>query len=427
MKHISIFPILAILLFSFQTEAQRMLPDSMWTKQNSGTNDNLHSVRFSDESNGWIAGEKTLLSTGNAGADWIMKDSLEDPMSRYRDLHIDHQDKLWTILQKDTILDTLGNTESITMIRKSTDGGNSWEEKFRISGYLINKIIFSDTLHGFLIGSDGFILRSTDGGESWTDTLQFAPLLRDIFFLSDSVGFIAGDQTTLLKTTNAGLSWDGLTDIPAYSSFSSVFFLDENNGWAGGSLGRMFYTSNGGDNWDSLQFSPQDYFQDIYFKSQLVGWASSANGRLHYTQNGGNSWQIYQAPAENLREIYFSSADYGWIVGSNGTILFTDNGGGEIGIDEYEQGNLNASVFPNPFQEKLLISVQLKNNAGCRLSLYTLNGTQIESSVLKNLDTGDNLLDANNHLNSIAKLKPGLYLLEISNGNLKTTKRIIKL
>jgi len=427
MKHISIFSIPALLLITIQLQAQQMLPDTSWVQQHSGTDDKLHSVQFIDDSSGWIAGEKTLIGTTNAGEDWIMIDSLEDPMSWYRDLHIDHKDKLWTILQKDTILDTLGNTESITVIRRSMDSGVSWDEKFRTSAYLINKIIFSDTLHGFLIGSDGVILRSTDGGENWTDTLQFGPLLRDIFFVSDSVGYIAGDQSLLLKTTNAGLSWDGLTNIPAYSSFSSVFFLDENQGWAGGSLGRMFYTTDSGSTWDSIQFNQQDYFQDIFFKSQQIGWACSANGRLHYTQNNGNSWQVYQAPAENLREIYFSSADYGWVVGSKGTILFTNNGGGEIGVDEHKQGNLIASVFPNPFHEKLWISLQLKNNDRCQLSLYTLSGTQIESRTLNELEAGDNLLNAGNHLSELSGLKPGLYLLEIINGSHKITKSIIKL
>jgi len=123
---------------------------------------------------------------------------------------------------------------------------------------------------------------------------------------------------------------------------------------------------------------------------------------------------------------------------SNGvwTLEITDDGPEDVGtvngwaleICEYIQGTLNLNefelgnllVWPNPTSET--INIKLSNNVSnsdVHVNLYDIQGRTIQRLTYK---TNSNTFIISINLN---KVESGIYLLEIKQGNKKTTKKII--
>ena len=105
------------------------------------------------------------------------------------------------------------------VILKTEDGGNSWQEKYRESGYHWYKIKFVDSNVGFSFGRDnnykGKLLKTIDGGETWMDMgcpfnayNYLSPSSCDLFLVDTDTLYVASDQ--LMKSTDGGNSFSQL-------------------------------------------------------------------------------------------------------------------------------------------------------------------------------------------------------------------------
>ncbi len=105
------------------------------------------------------------------------------------------------------------------VILKTEDGGNSWQEKYRQSGYHWYKIKFVDSNVGFSFGRDnnykGKLLKTIDGGETWMDMgcpfnayNYLSPSSCDLFLVDTDTLYVASDQ--LMKSTDGGNSFSQL-------------------------------------------------------------------------------------------------------------------------------------------------------------------------------------------------------------------------
>jgi photosystem II stability/assembly factor-like uncharacterized protein len=152
-----------------------------------------------------------------------------------------------------------------------------------------------------------------------------------IFFLDDRHGWIVGTQGTILKTADGGKTWEQ-TPIEAESLLQS-YFLDDRNGWVVGKFGTILRTVNGGANWDPVKLTPDARVDNIHLRGirfapdRINGWIVGDQGTILHTGNGGDTWQLQPPPsAGNAKEpkpdLYsvFIDEDFCWAVGSNGAI-----------------------------------------------------------------------------------------------------------
>ena len=109
---------------------------------------------------------------------------------------------------------------------------------------------FVDQNTGWAVGPTRLI-HTEDGGASWNSQSHPAGgsiTLRDVEFVSPSIGWIVGEGGTILHTTDAGANW-----VPQVAGTSNILnavdFLDENNGWAVGESGTIIHTNDGGATW----------------------------------------------------------------------------------------------------------------------------------------------------------------------------------
>jgi hypothetical protein len=90
-------------------------------------------------------------------------------------------------------------------IRKTIDGGTSWNVIILPTANLINSLYFPSASIGYAACYGGQILKTTNGGNNWfLQTTGTGSSLYSIFFINDLTGYVSGVDNTVLKTTDGG-------------------------------------------------------------------------------------------------------------------------------------------------------------------------------------------------------------------------------
>jgi photosystem II stability/assembly factor-like uncharacterized protein len=279
------------------------------------------------------------------------------------------------------------SSASFAAWQKQKSGTLSW----------LHGVYFFDEKYGFVVGTNGTILRTTDGGVNWTKADSPAQdNFRDIVFLDEQIGWIlcernifklkAGESRSyLLRTRDGGETWlpvnfpknaantaitrfilsndgkklwavgevgtlyaldgSGLRWLKKETSTRYLLnggaFLDENTGWLVGAGATLLATADGGAVWhdNSRQAEIKPRFNSAFFSSPKQGWIVGTNGKILVTTNGGKSWSEQNSGTDaGLTDVKFVSDQTGFAVGEGGTVLSTKNGG-----TNWEQEKVNAS------------------------------------------------------------------------------------
>ena len=162
--------------------------------------------------------------------------------------------------------------------------------------------------------------------------------LKNVFFINNNIGWIVGSDGYIVKTTNGGLNWVQQNGGTNYY-LTRVRFVDENNGWVVGESGIILKTTNGGDTWIDQNIGTAGNLLDVKFISNTTGWIVGWEGTILKTTDGGNTW-IFQNTLNNydLFSIDFIDDSVGVSVGvtnadvsptetDSSIILKTTNGG----------------------------------------------------------------------------------------------------
>jgi photosystem II stability/assembly factor-like uncharacterized protein len=105
---------------------------------------------------------------------------------------------------------TTGFAVGYHFILKTEDRGNTWQTKYdgSIWPHYSNCINFSDSLHGFIMNDDSLFL-TNDGGDIWQgiSLANYSELysFTSVWFTDSVTGYIAGSNGIILNTTNGGI------------------------------------------------------------------------------------------------------------------------------------------------------------------------------------------------------------------------------
>jgi len=125
---------------------------------------------------------------------------------------------------------------------------SSFLKMFILMSLLINNF-YVKSQTGFIMGSNGLLLKTTNGGSSWdsmpTGTTK---ILWESYFINNQTGWIAGgdyDETGMvIKTTDQGETW-----VQQFSTNSNwmtnIWFINSQTGFAVGSSRKVIRTTNG--------------------------------------------------------------------------------------------------------------------------------------------------------------------------------------
>lgn len=420
----SYYFILLLLLFFFDANAHSQ---SYWKKLNSPVSVNLRNCVFTDELNGWAAGDDgVIIHTSNGGNSFVIQNS---KISYYiHDIFFLNKRLGWVVANEFLF--------SGTAILSTTNGGNNWTSYlFPDTSKFFRTIYFRDSLNGFMGGFAGAIYKTSDAGNNWTaakiDTSEFSgfPISR-IVFTSPLTGFACGGYTdvagVIWRTSDGGFNWSA----GAYSPEPFYDFYVKNADdliCAGGDFEygvQITKTTNAGLIWNysSLKLFGQAY--SIDFRTPGEGWMSlgySMNWAV--TRDSGNTWE--SLPVTDNAEIYsvdFTDSIHGWAVGSNGTVLKYVPV--SVNIDQ-ENSIISESIklkqnFPNPFNPTTEIRFSLNESSNVILKIYDALGKEITTLINKYLYAG-----SYSEIFEGSQLPGGIYFCILKSGNISVSKKML--
>ena len=321
-----IFPLVLFLIML----SSNVIPQSGWFQQNSGTTSPLNALNFLNEQTGFVSGG--------------------------------------------------------TVIYKTTDGGNTWQQKALPDTSSIQAIRFLNSLTGFACGgryinqyeSRQYLFKTTNCGESWTLLFQASGLMthenfKDVFSAGNRIYLCVGGTGSmstaggLLVSTNAGASFNSIT--PAFgSSHDKLSFINEMTGYVSTTYStdipymkrHIFKTTNGGSNW-SISFRDTSMLNvftqgdlNMMFTDANNGFALYNRGtytKFAKTTNGGVSWDTAAFPYNKHLSLNFANANTGWVSGyyypDSIMIMKTTNGGTNWFVQKKGIDNLFSMYFIN--------------------------------------------------------------------------------
>lgn len=292
-----------------------------WSKQDSKTFAWLRSIHFFDENTGWIGGSNgTFLTTKDGGENWEKTEKFTDDTI----LNIYFKDKNigWLLCERDIF--SLG-TKSPSYLMKTNDGGENWEriEFKNEQRRRITNLFFADSGFGLAIGEMGILYGLGDDNQTWKQmSSPSSYLMLDGVFTDNLHGTMVGGGGTILFTEDAGASWDAaLVADNSRKKLNSVFFINKKNGWTVGSNGKIYQTVNGGRYWRLQRTNSTKNLNDVFFADSAEGWAIGDNGTILYSTTAGNTWQEIDSKSRHKLEKIFFVGKKGWIIGFGGTIL----------------------------------------------------------------------------------------------------------
>ncbi|MBN8678543.1 MAG: T9SS type A sorting domain-containing protein [Chitinophagales bacterium] len=235
----------------------------------------------------------------------------------------------------------VGYTMSSDHIYKTTNGGQTWTEKYypgQISGsevYFFNEIHFVTEQIGFVVGwdflnADYLILRTDNGGNGWTPYTYEQGFsigeCNDLDFPNPLTGYVAGDQGLIFKTTNGGSSWQ-VSSTPGGSDneLVAIDFVNDQTGFVLSlSNQKLFKTTNGAASWTSISLPTA--FRNLQFFTTQTGIAEAPDG-LFKTTDGGQNWvRVGEVFTSGLNFVQFTDPNTGFAWISNGPVKTVDGG-----------------------------------------------------------------------------------------------------
>ena len=420
-------------LFSLSTSALH----SQWIQQSFPTNELLEKVRFVDSLNGWVIAENHLYKTTDGGMIWDSKLPLTN--GGYA-----------LCAPNQNIVLCSSNTLTYPFydaLRKTTDGGGSWQTIDSGKGYRYFKFQFLDADTGFVAGSavspsqidTPIVRKTTDAGLTWHTIFTVSNAGDDMMGISFIDGQTAWAVTyfgLMYHTTDGGQSWDfqdsvGRASPDHYVPVRDVQFTTRDSGWAvGGITGSnvIARTIDGGATWSFL--SPGGgSLREIAMLNSHVGWfVGSINFPpfIARTTNAGESWvQQYTVPmtTTGLESISMLTENYGWAVGEQG--IYRTINGGVTGIDETSYQPMRSFLeqnYPNPFNPSTTIKFELPRTSHVNLSVYDVLGRQV--SVLVNERTNAGVYEVKFDASGLAS---GVYFYRLIAGSFTQTKKLLLL
>jgi len=210
----------------------------------------------------------------------------------------------------------LGSTKSDGLIIQSTDGGQTWHERYRCSEELFN-LKFANHKVGWVVGSNGTILRTADGGNSWKRQISGTNvLLTGLAVLDSSEAWVAGASGTLLYTNDGGVTWNE-RKINSHVGISDITFVDPKHGRAIG-YGTILITNDGGKTWELKSSGDWKQLSSVLFVNANIGWITVGPVVLR-TVDGGITWSEISPPSQGqATSLSFMDAQHGWLAKSRG-------------------------------------------------------------------------------------------------------------
>ena len=221
--------------------------DSLTANQYPGYN--FTKLAFFNADTGFVTDGKLVLRTNDGGQTFT---SINPPINVTTTIVEMYCSSNRLFLGTKTLLDN--NTKKYRYnIFVSDDFGSTWQQTYDdtmintndiSNNRQINEIHFVSSTTGYAVGGNGLFLKTTDGGNTWENkSINSSVPLSTVFFTSENVGYI-NNGGGISKTTDGGDTW-WQQFIFSSSTIYQIAFANDSIGYAIGAEG-VYKTTNGG-------------------------------------------------------------------------------------------------------------------------------------------------------------------------------------
>jgi photosystem II stability/assembly factor-like uncharacterized protein len=190
-------------------------------------------------------------------------------------------------------------------------------------------VAFSDSRHGFLVGSNRLILETDDGGAHWEERALDLPeeenfRLISIDFRGDE-GWIVGQPGLLLHSTDAGRSWSRLfldTKLPGEPYLITA--LGRDSAELATNVGAIYDTRDGGASWQARVGDAAGAVRELRRSPDGRYVSVSSLGNFFSTWDPGQeTWQLHQrVSSQRVQTIGFQPDGSLWMLARGAQIRF---------------------------------------------------------------------------------------------------------
>ncbi len=239
----------------------------------------------------------------------------------------------------------------------STDGGKT----YALSGdytYGFDRFTSVDVVDENIIvsgGSAGHVRKTTDGGATW-DTLKVGTgqTVEFVDFIDADNGYVILNAGQWMKTSDGGVTWMPLRDWPGISFWGLALPEDDKivlTAWGGG---EMSMSMDGGMTWiypTNLATGTPDNLYECEFGDASNGLIAGSYGTLKKTTDGGQIWTIvdnpmYQGTNLHINALRYVNEDFVLGGGSKGSIMKSLDGGETWEILPNDESKTVYDIFP---------------------------------------------------------------------------------
>ncbi|QNJ27982.1 photosynthesis system II assembly factor Ycf48 [Synechococcus sp. A15-24] len=195
-------------------------------------------------------------------------------------------------------------------------------------------VAFTDSLHGYIVGSNRMIRETNDGGATWNDRSLDLPeeenfRLISIDFNGDE-GWIAGQPGLLMHTSDGGQNWTRLfldTKLPGEPYLITA--LRSHSAEMATNVGAVYETHDDGGSWEALVTDAAGAVRDLRRGDDGSYVSVSSLGNFYATWQPGDAvWQVHQrVSSQRLQSIGYQPDGNLWMVARGAQIRLNDEPG----------------------------------------------------------------------------------------------------
>lgn len=271
-----------------------------WEQIKSNTQDNLTSIAFADDLNGWSVGDGIIIATHDGGKTWD-KVGLSE---------IETLPGFAGVAAKANWIVAVGSSSAIVM---SQDGGKTWsavnleQSKGIVTDFnAVTLVEDKGALHAWAVGLNGVIVEYSPETNEWTERYNDSYLenvhdvdLDSISMLPTGSGVAVGEPGLLLSTSDHGKTWHQV-DVNSWATSAeriiSVQFYNDKDFWAMTDQGSLYdsdgYTAN------TKASSATSFIDNVYLSPDHKNvFLISSDGRMYRSENAGSTWQATKWPS----------------------------------------------------------------------------------------------------------------------------------
>jgi photosystem II stability/assembly factor-like uncharacterized protein len=375
----------------------------------------LHSIKFANDSVGYTVSSLYGGSTNNihkttdGGETWIDQSSGHSA-TRFKDIYIVSEDTVFMCGNYGLVIHTF-------------DGGENWiSDTVAAEGDHLFGIDFVGHT-GYVCGNSGAIYKTTDLGETWAQVdPPFLTAIEEIYLLNEDFGFICG-LNFIYYTDDGGNSWKEPLTFPGATTnwwLREFSFVDESTGYVCADIGQVYKTTDGGLNWQWMENTNFEVsLQSMIALDENNLLACGYDGTVIRSVNGGQEWHsMTSASTKNFYSIAFTPSGVGFVCSHSGEVLrYTDPY--TLINDHLPEDNFN--VFPNPFQDQIMVSCNMSLAGKVTLELFDVNGR-----LVKHLFKGKKQQGAHTVSIHTEELPQGVYVVKLNLNRSVVERKIVK-